>query len=250
LASSTKSLKPKSQYVQRVTLIILLALLHLLCPGQETIVVPSQFVEAAVPEVGSDKWRALNYSRNEFDISILNGHLEISKIDRNNKSELKIANGTLTGIDHGEWGGSLTFTPDDTTAKKVELKSGNVKFIFKFESKIYFIEGIAHMGMSSGALYELNIENSNFTYKKLIDFDDAPDAFAIYHNTFFIASYMNFYIIKDFKKELVLKDTFWEGLYPNSIAVFDEKNVFIGLRGGIARIDLTTKNLKFYQNDK
>ena len=52
------------------------------------------------------------------------------------------------------------------------------------------------------------------------------------------------------QKELIFQDTFWSSLYPNSIAVLDDKNVFIGMRSGIVKLDLTTKTLKFYKNDK
>ena len=140
--------------------------------------------------------------------------------------------------------------PADTTQKNIEIKSGNIKFIFKFKDKIYFIEGLAHLGYSGGALFELDAKDNKFTYKQLINFDDAPEAFTIYHDKFLIATHKNFYVIKDFQKELIFQDTFWSSLYPNSIAVFDDKNVFIGIRSGIVKLDLTTKTLKFYKNNK
>jgi hypothetical protein len=58
------------------------------------------------------------------------------------------------------------------------------------------------------------------------------------------------HIVEDFKKELVFKEVFWNSLYPNSIAVIDDKNVFLGIRSGIVKLDLTTKTFKFYKNDK
>jgi hypothetical protein len=75
-------------------------------------------------------------------------------------------------------------------------------------------------------------------------------AFSIYQDKFLIATHERFYVVKDFKKELIFQDTYWSDLYPNSIAVFDDKNVFIGMRGGIVKLDLTTKTFKFYKNDK
>ena len=106
------------------------------------------------------------------------------------------------------------------------------------------------MGNSGGALFELDTTDNKFTYRKLVDFDDAPEAFTIYEDKFLIATHERFYIVKDFKKELIFEDTFWSSLYPNSIAVLDDKNVFIGMRSGIVKLDLTTKTLKFYKNDK
>ncbi len=218
--------------------------------GQTTITIPKEFVETIPPKVGSDEWYPLNYSHNEFGVKIINDKLDIKKIQEVNQRELKITGGTLIGINRGEWGGQLTFKPEDTTKKAVDIKRGNIKFIFNFKDKVYFIEGLAHMGYSGGAIFELNTTNNNFTFTKLVDFDDAPEAFTIYKDKFLIATHENFYVVLDFKKKLVFKETFWSSLYPNSIAVLDDKNVFIGIRSGIVKLDLTDKTLKFYKNDK
>lgn len=218
--------------------------------GQTTEDIPKEFVETNPPKVWSDEWYPLNHSQNEFGVSIINGKLEIKKVREIDNCELKIAGGTLIGINRGEWGGQLTFKPDDTTKRVVDIKRGNIKFIFNFKDKVYFIEGLAHMGYSGGAIFELNTTDNDFTFTKLVDFDDAPEAFTIYKDNFLIATHENFYTVQDFKKELVFKETFWSGLYPNSIAVIDDKNVFIGIRSGIVKLDLSTKTLKFYKNDK
>jgi hypothetical protein len=106
------------------------------------------------------------------------------------------------------------------------------------------------MGYSGGAIFELDTTNNKFTYSKLVDFDDAPEAFTIFQDKFLIATHERFYIVEDFKKALIFENTFWSSLYPNSIAVIDDKNVFIGMRSGIVKLDLTSKTLKFYKNDK
>jgi hypothetical protein len=218
--------------------------------GQTTVTIPKKFIETIPPKVGSDEWYPLNYSHNEFEVKIFDGKLDIKKVSEVNKCDLKVSGGTLVGINRGEWGGKLTFKPDDTTKKVVDIKQGNIKFIFTFKDKVYFIEGLAHMGYRGGAIFELNTTNNGFTFSKLVDFDDAPEAFTIYKDKFLIATHENFYIVQDFKKELVFKETFWSSLYPNSIAVFDDKNVFIGVRSGIVKLDLVNKTLKFYKNDK
>ncbi len=218
--------------------------------GQTSVIIPKEFVETVLPESGSDEWYSLFYLQNDFGVNIIDGKLEINKADEVDKCELNISNGKLTGVNRGEWGGTLSFVPTDTTKSKVEIKRGNIKFIFTFEDKIYFIEGLAHLSLSSGALYELDNTKGGFTYKKLIDFDDAPVGFSIYQDKFLIATHERFYVVQDFKKELIFQDTYWSGLYPNSIAVLDDKNVFIGMRGGIGKLDLTTKTFKFYKNDK
>lgn len=231
-------------------LLIILTLVSLTSYGQSQVIIPKEFVETAPPKAGSSEWYPLNSSRNEFGVEIIDGKLKIEKVDEVNNCELNISNGKLAGVNKGEWGGTLTFVPADTTKSSVEIKRGNIKFIFTFKDKIYFIEGLAHMGYSGGAIFELDTKDNKFTYNKLVDFDDAPEGFAIYQDKFLIATHQNFYVVKDFKKELIFKDTFWSSLYPNSIAALDDKNVFLGIRGGIVKLDLTTKTLKFYKNDK
>ena len=218
--------------------------------GQTSEKIPKEFIETNQPKFQTDEWYTLNHSQNEFGVKVINGKLEIEKVKVVNRCELKILGGTLIGIDNGEFGGQLTFQPIDTTKKTIKINRGNIKFIFEYKDKIYFIGGYSHQVSSTGALFELERIDNNFTFKLLVDFEDAPFAFTIYKDKFLVATYENFYIVKDFKKELIFKNTFWNSLYPNSIAVLNDKNIFIGMRSGIVKVDLTERTLKFYKNDK
>jgi hypothetical protein len=238
----------RMNFKSTLLILTLLTFCKHICQGQTQVIIPNEFIETVPPKPGSDDWYLLNHSKNEFAVEFISGKLEIKKVDPVDECELKISNGKLVGINKGEWGGTLSFIPSDSTKNKTEIKSGNVKFIFSFNDKIYFIEGLAHLSLSSGTLYELDINKNSFNYKKMIDFDGSPEAFTIYNDRFLIATHNKFYIVKDFNKELVVQDVFWESLYPNSIAVLDDQNVFIGIRSGIVKIDLTTKKIKFYKN--
>ncbi|HKL93282.1 MAG TPA: hypothetical protein VJ871_08400, partial [Bacteroidales bacterium] len=120
---------------------------------------------------------------------------------------------------------------------------------FEYNHKLYFIEGLAHLGMSRGALFELNRTRKKFNYQKIFDFEDAPAAFTFLDGKLLIAGNRNFYVLDQLKKELVFKDMFWSGLYPNSVAALDEKNVFIGIRSGIVKLDLIEKKATFYKKN-
>ncbi|MDR2219073.1 MAG: hypothetical protein LBE24_00645 [Methylobacillus sp.] len=218
--------------------------------GQAAVTIPKEFVETAPPKFGSDAWYALNYSHNEFEVAIVNGQLDIQKTHEVEQHTLEIADGTLVGTDHGEWGGKLTFNPRDANKNTVEIKSGNIKFIFNFQGRIYFIEGLAHLGINEGAIYRLDSANNQYSYAKLVDFDDAPQAFAIHGDRLLIATFEGFYVVEDFKKTPIFEDAFWSSLYPASIAVLDDKNVFMGIRGGIVKLDLANRTMKFYRYDK
>jgi len=231
-------------------LFIFIILLSVTSCRQTEIKIPADFIETTPPKSGSNEWFTLNYSKKTFGVEIINGKLEISIIELANKCVLKLTDGTLYANDKGEWGGELFFVSKDSVNKGTLIKKGNIKFLFLYKNNIYFIEGLAHLGISEGAFYELDKTNNKFTYRKILDFEDAPEALTICENEFLIATHKNFYRIKDFKKELIFANEFWDGLYPSSIAVQDDKNVFLGIRGGIVKLNLTNKTLKFYKYTK
>lgn len=236
-----------------------LMLLPFLCYGQQTtVIIPSDFIETAQPMVGSSDWSDLIHSDQECAVSIVHGMLEVRNPFQNRNAcmdeddcycKLEIRDGILKGKNWGEWGGELYYEPTDVKKLNIIIKKGNIQYIFEYNHKLYFIEGLAHLGMSSGALFELNRTRKKFKYHKIFDFEDAPAAFTFFDGKLLIAGNRNFYVLDQLKKELVFKDMFWSGLYPNSVAALDEKNVFIGIRSGIVKLDLIEKKATFYKKN-
>ncbi|MFD1605061.1 hypothetical protein ACFSJW_00545 [Flavobacterium artemisiae] len=208
--------------------------------------IPKNFKEIKIPQKNSEQTRKLNYSRNEYKVSFENNKLKVENYSSSRNSELKINNGVLKGYNHGEWGGKLLFEPNDKTKKEIEIKEGNILFLFNYNNKIYFIEGLAHLSVNEGFLYELQIDGDKFSYKKIIDFGDCPGAYTIFKDNIYVASYQNFYKIKNLKMEILYKNDFWRSLYPNSIAIKNEEKVFMGIRGGIVELNLKTKTKRLY----
>jgi hypothetical protein len=218
----------------------------ILC-GQRELSLQKDFAEKKVPQTNSDEWYLSNRALDVYNVSADGGKLIIKKSKEVNHCGLKTPGGTFIGINDGEFGGSLYFNTLDSTKKPVFIKSGNIKFIFRYKSKIYFIESLAHKSLSYGALYELDKKEDKFIYKKLLEFDDAPEAFTIYNNNILIATHSGFCIIRNFKKEVVVINTFWKNLYPNSVAAINNKNIFIGIRGGIVNLNPVNKEIRFYK---
>lgn len=208
--------------------------------------IPKNFKEVEIPKKNSEEIKKLNYSKNEYKVKYENNKLVVENFNPNRNTELKLKSGVLKGFNHGEWGGKLSFQPNDEKEKEVEIKTGNILFVFNYNNKIYFIEGLSHMSINEGFLYELQIEKNKFSFKKVIDFEDCPEAYTIFENNIYIVSYGRFYKIKDLKIETIYKDDFWESLYPNSIALKSEEKVFVGIRGGLVELNLKTKTKKLY----
>ena len=138
----------------------------------------ADFVEIKVPKVNSKEWFNLNYSRSEFKVLHHKGAIKITKVDEERDAILEIEGGQLIGSDHGEWGGKIEFVANGTNDKKL-IKEGNVKFVLRFNLGIYFIEGLAHMSISRGAMFRLDNSNGTFSPIKVIEFEDAPEAMTI-----------------------------------------------------------------------
>ena len=191
------------------------------------------------------EWSQLNRSAG---ISVINENGKIIFNQREYNGDtvfLELENVYLRGIDKGEFGGDLSFIRKGTK-QSILIKKGNIKFIFELDGKIYFIEGLAHMGINEGAMYRLDNVNGKFSYEKILDFGNAPQVCMIYNNKIYIAGSKNFYVIDKLNKKLILEETFWGGLYPNSLATLDGKNIYVGMRGGYALVNIEKGTADFY----
>lgn len=210
------------------------------CAGQE-IKIPDNFSEHSIPKVGSEEWSVLNQSKDCYAVKKEDDRLIVEKTSYYKEdSELEIEGGKLIGENKGEFGGALYFQPKGSEKKMIEIKFGNIVDIFRFQNKIYFTEGSGIWG----SLYELK---KDFTYRKIESFGDALEALTVFNDIIYIASYHGFYKVVNEEAIVIFRKQFWNNLYPNSVVVFDEENVFIGMRSGIAKLNLVKKTVNFYR---
>ena len=216
-------------------------LISLVSCAQPKIEIPANYKQIEIPKDYSEGFRKLNYSE-DFSIKLKENEIETFKTPRKKDSELKFENGMLIGSDHGEWGGKLVYKSDN---KETLIKEGNIVSIFEYKGKIYFLEGLAHMNTNYGEVYEVVYTKNKFTYKKVLELPDEPEAFEIFNNKIYIATYENFLIIDDWKIEKQIKG-FWGSLYPNSLIIENENHIFIGIRGGIVELKPNDEIIKLY----
>lgn len=237
--------------MKSITLIFLI-LVNIFTFGQE-IKIPDNFTEIPVPISYSQEWYLNNHKSESYSLKKQNEKLIIEEKEKGNKVDLEIEAGKIIGINNGEWGGGLYFRTKKLQKKPVEIKPGNIVDIIKFKNKIYFTQGLVHMGINNGALYELINQKNSFTYFKMAELGDAPAAITSFENKIFIISHKNFYEINTNENNKITKifeNQFWKGLYPNSIVAFDERNIFAGMRSGILKINLIDKTIKFYRKNE
>ncbi len=103
--------------------------------SQVKVAIPENLIETEIPKIYSDEWRELNRSRNEFEVKVIDNKLNIEKVNERNIAKLKIDGGNLIGINNGEWGGKLSFVPNNKDKKEIEIKEGNIKF-FNYTQRV------------------------------------------------------------------------------------------------------------------
>lgn len=214
------------------------------CKGQTNR--PWLFRETALPARHSPRANRLNHA---LPYSVRKrGKRLVTRVGNAQRLEcsLTVPAGEFYGYDMGEWGGALRFRASPGSPS-VLIKKGNVRLVFTRHGRVYFLEGLAHLGQRAGALYEITGAAPAFAWTKLADLDDAPEAFALVGDDVFIAQSEGFTVLRGLRPEVVVNRTFWDGLYPNSVAVFGD-TAYVGLRGGYAQVVLPTKRIRFFRH--
>ena len=162
------------------------------------------------------------------------------------ESSFKLSDGKLEIINHGEFGGALNFisskNPNDTT----HIFGSPVLYVFRFNSKIYFINGIA-MSDRGGYIFELTKENHKYSYKKILALDSGVDALTIHNNKIFIASCNLFTVVEDFKKKNLMQNEIWLQSRKYSVVAKNDEEIIIGMNGGYSILNLTSNNISYYR---
>jgi hypothetical protein len=235
---------------------ILISSLFITCGlCQQSFKIPDNFVEYPQPNDSiPNSLTELNHSAFNIEVLLVNGELRAQKIDYSKVvceddcyCKLKIKDGTLKGINNGEWGGVLYYEPDNVDELNVRIKKGNIKYLFEMQDSLYAIEGLAHFLTSRGALFQLHRSGNVFNYSKILDFDDAPAVFLRRGSKLFIAGSGSFFILNGLRKEVVFEKLFWRELYPNSMVALDDDTFFVGIRSGFVQLNLKAKKITFYK---
>ncbi len=257
-------------------LFLFIGFFSLTCKAQE--LSTDDFELTTPPKPYSEEWLALNASQS-FDVAIEAGKLHIKSSETHTKAHVNTSIGTLIPIDDGEFfAGGLYFkpikqsdifivngkeksvkdAPMDTRWKKLgdhyskkypdslwfKIEGENTQVVIPFEEGWLYTHGLAHMDINYGTLHKLSLKGKTLTTNKILDLNGMPMAMVASGKTIFITTYQGFYSIQDGKVSIVLDSLFWKGLNPSSIAVKDDKTVFIGMRGGYVMLKLNYVNLE------
>ena len=226
-------------------------------------------------------WKKLNASNNSFRVSIANGLLKVYVNKPTTVKMLQIPNGHFVALNSGEWIGSLFFKPTDTT-KKVIFVNGSLAFlkhkaetfnliisknsldadILSYKQAVISLGNtpdicpynnnwlfVQHFSSSQqyGSLNQIYATQDTFLVTRNFIFKTLPYVVYVFNNKIFVATDSELYCLNTcFEEEYTLRNLFWKGLYPNSIAVIDLKHIYVGIRGGYAEVNVLENSIRFY----
>jgi hypothetical protein len=208
----------------------------------------SDFVETVLPKPNSPQREGIFRSGFDFKASIEWGKLKIRHYTTtryDGDSEILAGDGRLMGIDSGEFGGELRFV--DGQDNITVIKKGNISFLFEYKHEVYFIESLLHGSINYGALFKVIVQDDGYSYKKILDFDDAPRVMCIANGDILVASISTFYRIHNLQKEKLFPDLLAEDFLPTSLASTDAAHVYMGVTAGYVQMDLINKTYKFFR---
>lgn len=206
-----------------------------------------EFVELSQSQIDNyDFWLEMNHSNFEFAVKIENGELIIGEPSFE-QPFFDLEDGKLEIINRGEFGGALNFIQTEKPSDTISIWNVPINYVFNFKREIYFVVGIAHMMDSGGAIFKLTRDGNKFTYKEMVRLDSAPEAIAVYKDKILIAGHSMFTVVENFDKENLIEEALWSSLYPNSIAVKNDEEVYIGMRDGYSKVSLIDGKVKYYK---
>ncbi|MGE8005061.1 hypothetical protein [Lysinibacillus sp. NPDC093216] len=212
----------------------------------------NDFINAEIPSPGSGKWFQIINNSKQYCVEIKNDELVISRYREKHSIQYDYLDLKIIGTDYGEWGGELKVVYPDSS--EILLKKCNVKSIFEYKGDLYFLEGLEHLYLNTGSLYQLVYDGTNFSIRECLDLKECPIAFYIFNSHLYILSSENLFSLSSedgtFKKNIIFNNFPFSAFVPNSLIVY-KGNFIIGMRGGLGRIDYeNTNNVQYMQLKK
>lgn len=152
----------------------------------------------------------------------------------------KVDNGYLVGFNKGEFGGSLYWFSEkgDTS---YQISRVNVDYIFEYKKKVYMANGLFHMGTDLGRINEMRFADGKWKVEETLELPSKSNVILPYKDRMLIVTTKTILFFDGTNNfDFIKKDGFWNILYPQSAVIVND-DLFVGMRGGVYKINLTTK---------
>ena len=157
------------------------------------------------------------------------------------KNAVKVSDGWLLWVNHGEWGGRVEwFSPDGT--RHYKISNDQIVAYAKTPQGLFAVQGLAHMSIRQGTLLKLD-QNAEGVWQAqtVLDLKDAPYALWADNGAFLVVTSRQLVRVSPSETPgkaaaALVPQGFWDYLYPNSLVAAPNGDLFIGMRGGVARL--------------
>ena len=172
---------------------------------------------------------------------------------------IEVEDGYLVGFNRGEWGGELYWFSKDGK-ERYEISDHHIVQFIERDNKIYAIEGLVHISITGGSIIEIEKQNRRWIAKEYLKFPTAPRVIQLDSKDNFIVVTFGtnwsfkiegieviakpglFSIDREANIDTLVEDGIWgDYLYPSSMIIQNDV-VYIGMRKGVYKFDLTTKS--------
>lgn len=177
----------------------------------------------------------------QYYVSVTPNGLQLSHHHGKNQNVKEISRGDIhyIGTNNGEWGGKLVVEKGDSHQ---QLLRGNIVSLVPVGTRLFVVEGLAHLGLSSGSIFVIPHINEPHDPNLITRLPDAP-VLVYLDNTrpdFFRIILVGPYSVMSLDQfntlSILYWDAFWNfGLTPTSIVRYED-NYFVGLPHGVAVI--------------
>lgn len=181
---------------------------------------------------------SLNWSDKEYEVNLVAGKIHFSKPSKRTDNTKLVSNGRLVAADDGEFGGGL-FQYFEKGKGSRKIIDGNFHSFFDFQGKTFVLDGLAHLGINRGKIWNIYEMNGVWHLGKSIDVHESPYAYCVKDESAIYLVTPESLLEVNLKTSVVkpiIKNAFWGGLYPNSIVRESDTSIWIGMRGGILNI--------------
>ena len=230
----------------------------------------TRWVEVAVPPESDGLARELwdyagNYSEDEWRVFARQGrphatllyetpippeHPEFTPSVGEFKGALAFArvdDGWLVGFNKGESGAALYWFALDGK-RNYKISDHQVIQFLRVWDGVYAVEGINHLGYNVGSLIRVTRPNrqSRWRASMVIRLSGRPQTVVITSGQTLIITMFDGVIEADrnLKVRALLKHAPWEGLYPTSSILIDQRKLYVGMRQYVGELDLVTHKLR------
>ncbi len=116
-------------------------------------------------------------------------------------------------------GRHLLYIPDNKQLDTQKITDGNIHHLLPGATVYIFQLGCPWHLQCGERFYRLDTAGKAFHPRKVMAFDDSPCALEVTEDSLFIAAHSCFFVLTPAGITKLFPDAFWDGLYPNSVAV-------------------------------